>query len=81
MHELLRIGQHLSISAPRNLFALDEQAPRSLLLAGALLTSLTSLIGIALLRAAGHDRATAFFASSPAASATGRGSLAARTSP
>lgn len=36
-----------------------------LLLAGALLTSLTSLIGIALLRAAGHDRATAFFASMP----------------
>lgn len=36
-----------------------------LLLAGALLTSLTSLIGIALLRAAGYDRATAFFASMP----------------
>lgn len=36
-----------------------------LLLAGALLTSLTSLIGIALLRGAGCDRATAYFASMP----------------
>jgi membrane AbrB-like protein len=36
-----------------------------LLLAGALATSLTCLIGIALLRRAGVDRATAFFASMP----------------
>ncbi|WP_068825472.1 AbrB family transcriptional regulator [Pseudomonas sp. BMS12] len=36
-----------------------------LLVAGALLTSLTCLIGIALLRSAGHDRATAYFASMP----------------
>ena len=36
-----------------------------LLLAGALATSLTCLIGIALLRGAGFDRATAFFASMP----------------
>ncbi|SIR95319.1 hypothetical protein SAMN05878276_1126 [Aquipseudomonas alcaligenes] len=36
-----------------------------LLLAGAVLTSLTSLIGITVLRAAGYDRATAFFASMP----------------
>ncbi|MEO4047477.1 AbrB family transcriptional regulator [Pseudomonas sp. CAU 1711] len=36
-----------------------------LLLSGALLTSLTCLIGIVLLRSAGHDRATAFFASLP----------------
>lgn len=36
-----------------------------LLILGALFTSLTCLIGIGLLRAAGHDRATAFFASMP----------------
>ena len=45
VHELLRIGQHLSISAPRNLFVLDEQAPRSLLLAGGI--GITPLLSMA----------------------------------
>lgn len=45
VHELLRIGQRLSISAPRNLFALDEQAPRSLLLAGGI--GITPLLSMA----------------------------------
>jgi hypothetical protein len=54
------IGLHFS---PAVLQQVAEHG--ALLLAGALLTSLTSLIGIALLRAAGHDRATAFFASMP----------------
>jgi vanillate O-demethylase ferredoxin subunit len=45
VHEMLRIGQHLSISAPRNLFALDEQAPRSLLLAGGI--GITPLLSMA----------------------------------
>ena len=45
VHELLRIGQHLSIGAPRNLFALDEQAPRSLLLAGGI--GITPLLSMA----------------------------------
>lgn len=34
VHEALRVGQMLRISEPRNLFALDEGAPRSLLFAG-----------------------------------------------
>nr|WP_313408105.1 PDR/VanB family oxidoreductase [Pseudomonas sp.] len=45
VHELLRIGQCLSISAPRNLFPLDEQAPRSLLLAGGI--GITPLLAMA----------------------------------
>ncbi len=45
VHELLRIGQRLSISAPRNLFALNEQAPRSLLLAGGI--GITPLLSMA----------------------------------
>jgi vanillate O-demethylase ferredoxin subunit len=45
VHELLRIDQRLSISAPRNLFALDEQAPRSLLLAGGI--GITPLLSMA----------------------------------
>lgn len=45
VHELLRIGQRLNISAPRNLFALDEQAPRSLLLAGGI--GITPLLSMA----------------------------------
>ena len=45
VHELLRIGQCLSISAPRNLFPLDEQAPRSLLLAGGI--GITPLLSMA----------------------------------
>lgn len=45
VHELLRIGQRLRISAPRNLFALDEQAPRSLLLAGGI--GITPLLAMA----------------------------------
>lgn len=45
VHELLRIGQRLSIGAPRNLFALDEQAPRSLLLAGGI--GITPLLSMA----------------------------------
>ena len=45
VHERLRIGQRLSISAPRNLFALDEQAPRSLLLAGGI--GITPLLSMA----------------------------------
>lgn len=45
VYELLRIGQRLSISAPRNLFALDEQAPRSLLLAGGI--GITPLLSMA----------------------------------
>lgn len=45
VHELLRIGQRLNISAPRNLFALDEQAPRSLLLAGGI--GITPLLAMA----------------------------------
>ncbi|MBU3058775.1 PDR/VanB family oxidoreductase [Pseudomonas indica] len=45
VHELLRIGQRLSIGAPRNLFALDEQAPRSLLLAGGI--GITPLLAMA----------------------------------
>jgi membrane AbrB-like protein len=54
------IGLHFSPAVLEQIFAHS-----GLLLAGALLTSLTSLIGIALLRAAGYDRATAFFASMP----------------
>lgn len=54
VHELLRIGQRLSISAPRNLFALDEQAPRSLLLAGGI--GITPLLSMAWrLQALGAD--------------------------
>lgn len=34
MHEQIQVGQTLSISEPRNLFALDESAQRSLLFAG-----------------------------------------------
>jgi vanillate O-demethylase ferredoxin subunit len=34
MHDLVNVGDVLSIGAPRNLFALDESAERSLLLAG-----------------------------------------------
>lgn len=34
VHEKLRVGDMLSISAPRNLFPLDEQATDSLLIAG-----------------------------------------------
>ena len=47
--------------------AVLEQITRhgGVLLAGALFTTLTCLIGIALLRGAGFDRATAFFASMP----------------
>lgn len=47
--------------------AVLEQIARhgGVLLAGALFTTLTCLIGIALLRGAGFDRATAFFASMP----------------
>ncbi|WAJ39154.1 PDR/VanB family oxidoreductase [Pseudomonas sp. GOM7] len=45
VHESLRIGQRLSIGAPRNLFALDEQAPRSLLLAGGI--GITPLLSMA----------------------------------
>lgn len=45
VHERLRIGQRLSISEPRNLFALDEQAPRSLLLAGGI--GITPLLSMA----------------------------------
>src|SRR5690606_18546411 len=54
------IGLHFSPAVLQQVLAHG-----GLLLAGALLTSLTCLIGIALLRAAGHDRATAFFASMP----------------
>ncbi|MFA7822974.1 PDR/VanB family oxidoreductase [Aeromonas dhakensis] len=45
VHALLRIGQRLNISEPRNLFALDEQAPRSLLLAGGI--GITPLLSMA----------------------------------
>lgn len=45
VHERLRIGQRLSIGAPRNLFALDEQASRSLLLAGGI--GITPLLSMA----------------------------------
>lgn len=34
IHDQLRVGQRLQISAPRNHFRLDERAPRSFLLAG-----------------------------------------------
>ncbi|WP_090511508.1 PDR/VanB family oxidoreductase [Pseudomonas marincola] len=34
VHEALRVGQRIWISEPRNLFALDESAPRSVLFAG-----------------------------------------------
>lgn len=54
------IGLHLSPAVLQQVIAHG-----GLLLSGALLTSLTCLIGIALLRSAGYDRATAFFASMP----------------
>ena len=54
------IGLHFSPAVVEQVLA-----HAGLLMAGALLTSLTCLIGIALLRSAGHDRATAFFASMP----------------
>lgn len=54
------IGLHFSPAVVEQIIA-----HAGLLIAGALLTSLTCLIGIALLRRGGHDRATAFFASMP----------------
>ncbi len=45
VHEQLRVGQRLQISAPRNLFALDEAAPSSLLLAGGI--GITPLLSMA----------------------------------
>ncbi|MDG1581674.1 AbrB family transcriptional regulator [Pseudomonas sp. GOM6] len=54
------IGLHFSPAVVEQVVA-----HAGLLVAGALLTSLTCLIGIALLRSSGHDRATAFFASMP----------------
>ncbi|MEK1904729.1 MAG: AbrB family transcriptional regulator [Pseudomonas sp.] len=54
------IGLHFSPAVLEQVIA-----HAGLLTVGALLTSLTCLIGIVLLRSTGHDRATAFFASMP----------------
>lgn len=45
LHETLRVGDTLAISAPRNNFALDESAPHTVLVAGGIgITPLTGMI-------------------------------------
>ncbi len=45
MHEALRVGEVVRLSAPRNAFALDEKAPHSVLIAGGI--GVTPLIAMA----------------------------------
>lgn len=53
VHEQLRIGMTLTITAPRNHFALDETAPHSVLIAGGI--GITPLLAMARrLKALGH---------------------------
>jgi vanillate monooxygenase ferredoxin subunit len=45
MHDRVQVGDEVSVGAPRNLFALDESAPRHLLLAGGI--GITPLLAMA----------------------------------